>query len=273
MFYHTWLRLCISSLLVSAVLTGSALASSTPSSTFQVAQRTYTTAPYASVLKKHVNSQGQVNYTVLKNRNGDLVRYLQILARLPRSTYESWSNSKKIAFWINAYNALTLDAIIKAYPVKSIKDISGVWNWKKHQVMGKSMTLDDIEHQVLRKQFSEPRIHMALVCASKGCPPLLNTPFTGARLNAQLKNRTAAFARDRSKFRVDKANKTVYLSSIFKWYGQDFIKQFGTRQFQGSAKERASLNYLSSFSSDKGFLQSGKYQVRYLPYDWSLNKQ
>ncbi len=241
---------------------------------FQVSQSVYTTAPYANILSRYVDARGNVNYAMLKRNGGDLIRYNQILARTPQSTYNSWSNAEKIAFWINAYNALTLESIVKKYPVSSIKKISGVWNRKKHQVLGKMLTLDDIEHNILRKQFNEPRIHMALVCASKGCPPLLNKPFTGSQLNAQLNGRAKAFVADPSKFRIDRKNGRVYLSSIFKWYGQDFEKKYGTSAFAGSNKQKASLNFLSQYTGrDAAYLKAGKYGVSYLNYDWSLNKQ
>lgn len=237
-------------------------------------QARYDIAPYASTLKAHVNSQGQVDYATLKRSAGDLIRYTQILALMRPATYQQWSNAEKIAFWINAYNALTLKSIIEKYPVSSIKKIAGVWNRNTHQVMGKAMTLDDIEHQILRKQFNEPRIHMALVCASKGCPPLLNQPYTGAALNAQLNGRAQAFVASPQNFRIDRSKNSVYLSSLFKWYGQDFEKQYGTQAFQGSAKERASLHFLSQYlGAEASYLKTAQYQVRYLDYDWSLNKQ
>ncbi len=237
-------------------------------------EATYDVSAYASVLRTHVDSRGQVDYASLKRSAGDLIRYTQTLSLMTPSAYQKWSNSEKIAFWINAYNALTLKSIVEKYPVSSIKKISGVWNSKTHQVMGKAMTLDDIEHQILRKQFNEPRIHMALVCASKGCPPLLNQPYTGTALNAQLNGRAQAFVSDNQNFRIDRGKNTVYVSSLFKWYGQDFEKQYATQAFQGSAKERASLHFLSQYlNSEASYLKTAKYQVRYLDYDWSLNKQ
>jgi hypothetical protein len=237
-------------------------------------QARYDVGPYASVLKEHVNAQGQVDYAGLKRSAGDLIRYTQTLALMNPSSYQKWSNSEKIAFWLNAYNALTLKSIIEKYPVSSIKKIAGVWNRKTHQIMGKPMTLDDIEHQILRKQFNEPRIHMALVCASKGCPPLLNQPYTGSALNAQLNGRAQAFVSEPQNFRIDRSKNEVYISSLFKWYGQDFEKQYGTQDFQGSAKERASLHFLSQYlGGEANYLKTAKYQVRYLDYDWSLNQQ
>lgn len=262
--------------LFSFPVTATAQTSIPPSSSPQLTQvqAHYEVSAYTRVLKERVNSQGQVDYASLKRSAGDLIRYTQTLALMNPSAYQQWSNPEKIAFWINAYNALTLKSIIEKYPVSSIKKISGVWNRKTHQIMGKAMTLDDIEHQILRKQFNEPRIHMALVCASKSCPPLLNQPYTGVALNTQLNGRAQAFVSESSNFRIDPSKNIVYLSSLFKWYGQDFEKQYGTSAFQGSTKERAALHFLSNYiSRDANYLKTEKYQIRYLDYDWSLNKQ
>ena len=277
LFFHGSLRLVKLGLSSAFILLSSQMVPDTfqPLFLYQAqAQVTYDVSPYANVLKSYVDAQGQVNYKALQRNAGDLIRYTQTLARLSPKTYQSWGDTEKIAFWINAYNALTLKSIVENYPVSSIKKISGVWNRKTHQIMGKAMTLDDIEHKVLRQEFKEPRIHMALVCASKGCPPLLNQPYTASALNTRFKGRTQAFVSDPSKFRIDRNQQTVYLSSLFKWYGQDFEAQYGNKAFKGSDKERAVLKYLSPFLGRDGqYLQQANYRIRYLPYDWNLNQQ
>ena len=141
-----------------------------------------------------------------------------------------------IAFWINAYNSLTLVAIIDHYPIKptvvrslvvpqnSILQIPGVWTKLKFPMMGGEVTLDSIEHENLRPNFNEPRIHMALVCAAMGCPRLLNRPYDAHELDSQLDNQTMIFLSNPKKFRIDKESNSVYLSSIFKWFGEDFVR-------------------------------------------------
>jgi uncharacterized membrane protein YdjX (TVP38/TMEM64 family) len=192
-------------------------------------------------------------------------------------------------FLINAYNALTLEAIISNYPIKSsltasllysqnsIRQIPGVWDRLYFLVMGREMTLNHIEHEILRKHFDEPRIHLALVCAAMGCPPLRNDPYDSEWLDEQLDDQARRFLSNPLKFRIDRDKRVVYLSSIFKWYGEDFVKSFG--QDGGSSKhspaEQAVLNHIGRYlnADDRGFLVAGSYDIKYLDYDWSLNEQ
>jgi len=243
---------------------------------------------YASVLSTYVNASGMVDYKDLKENRAQLDRFVALMAGLDSSVYDSWSDDAKIAFWTNAYNALTLKAIINHYPIEaslvgsvlypdnSIRQIDGVWTNPNHVVMGKKRSLDWIEHKKLRPGFNEPRIHMALVCAAMGCPPLRTEPYYGEKLDKELDDQTRAFIKDPDKFRIDREEGVVYLSSIFKWFGQDFKKTYGTEEFEGhSKKERAVLNFLSGYLSDEDaeYLKTGDYDIDYLDYDWSLNEQ
>jgi len=244
---------------------------------------------YASVLKTYVNDQGQVDYKGLKANRESLDAYLSSVTRLAPSLYARWSDQGKIAFWINAYNALTLKAIIDNYPIQSsflaslrfpknsIRQISGVWDKQEHTVMRQQRTLDDIEHRVLRAEFGEPRIHMALVCASVGCPVLRQEPYSGERLDAQLEDQTRRFLKDPGKFRVNRGAGQVSISPIFDWFGKDFVKSYGAEEgFSGHDEvERATLNFISRhLDEDEGkYLASGRYDLEYLDYDWSLNEQ
>ncbi|MBC8233020.1 DUF547 domain-containing protein [bacterium] len=244
---------------------------------------------YAATLKTYMNNQGMVNYKQLKVNREKLDSFVLSVGRLNTESYEKWSEKKKIAFWLNIYNALTLKAIIDNYPIKSsffkarlypknsIRQISGVWDKLKFTVMGRNMTLDDIEHKTLRKNFNEPRIHAALVCAAMGCPPLRNEPYTGDKLDAQLNDQARRFWKNTRKFKIDRNKKIVYLSSIFKWFGEDFVKTYGTDEtFDGHSKpERAVLNFISKYLDDRNreYLTTGKYKIKYLDYDWSLNEQ
>lgn len=244
---------------------------------------------YAAVLTTYVNQQGMVNYRSLKASPQRLNFFLAGLAAMAPDLYQKWDDKEKIAFWINAYNALTLKAIIDHYPIRasffkgfvyprnSIRQIPGVWDTLRFPVMKKKMTLDDIEHEVLRKEFNEPRIHLALVCAAMGCPPLRAEPYEGAKLDRQLDDQARVFLANPQKFRIDRSQGKVYLSSIFKWFGGDFLKTFGTDQaFQGfSPEERAVLNFVSQYfePGDRDYLLQGKYTLVYLDYDWFLNEQ
>ena len=148
-------------------------------------------ARYAAVLREHLRG-GLVDYKALKAAPAELDAYLAALAAVKPAEYEAWPRADKIAFWINTYNAYTLKAILDHYPIKpnwraslrypksSIRQVPGVWDKLKFRVMGRELTLDGMEHDILRKQFNEPRAHMALVCASLGCPVLRPEPYTGA---------------------------------------------------------------------------------------------
>ena len=244
---------------------------------------------YAYVLDEYVDKRGRVDYKALKRDRRRLDSFVRSLGRLSRSEYNKWPKDAKIAFWVNAYNAITMRIIIDNYPIEagffaswrypenSIRQIDDVFDGIYFPVMGKEMTLDDIEHETLRKKFNEPRIHVALVCAAESCPTLRTEPFVGHKLDKQLKEQGEDFVRWSDNFRVRRSEDTVYISSIFKWFGEDFIKKYGTRtEFQGhSAKIRAVLNYLSKHVTrpQRSYLLSADYSVEYLDYDWTLNEQ
>ena len=232
---------------------------------------------YGDVLQTYVNDQGLVNYTALQANRAQLDRFNQSLGEVTPETYAGWNEAEQIAFLINAYNAFTLQSIIDQEPIKdSIRDISGVWNRRKFVLAGSEKTLDNIEHDILRKDFNEPRIHVALVCAAMSCPPLRNEPYFPEQLDAQLDDQTVKFASSPHGFSLDQQDKRVYLSSIFKWYGQDFEQTYGIKtKFNGNDKQRAVLNYFAPVlnSESQKFLEQEDYKVKYLDYDWSLNKQ
>ena len=231
---------------------------------------------YQEVLSSHVDENGNVNYKALKENRQKLDEFNGSLATLSPEDFAKWTEKEKIAFWINAYNSLTLLAIVENYPTKSIRDIPGVWTKLQFNVLGKPVTLDEIEHKILRVEFNEPRIHMGLVCASVGCPILLQEPYTGEKLDEQLDEQTRKFIALNQNFKIDKQENKVYLSSIFKWFGEDFIPSFNVQEkFAGGDKERAVLNFVSQYldEPEKQYLIGGKYQVKYLDYDWSLNEK
>ncbi len=245
---------------------------------------------YASILKAHVNDKGQVDYKGLKANRKKLDAFLVSMKTLDKGGYEKWNDNAKIAFWLNAYNAITLRAIIDNYPIKkgswissfrfpenSIRQIDGVWDKLEFGIMGQSMTLEHIEHKILRAKFKEPRVHVALVCASVGCPFLRTEPYAGEKLSEQLDGQTKRFLSDRTKFRIDTSAGKVYVSPIFDWFGKDFEEGYTPKDgFGGHSKaEKASLNFMSKYlkDTDRHYLTSQKYSIAYLDYDWSLNEQ
>ncbi len=232
---------------------------------------------YGKILRTYVNAAGLVDYPALQGNPQPLKDFVAKLGAVAPATYAGWNESEKIAFLINAYNAITLESIIDQKPLKrSIKDIWGVWNSNKHTVVGQSITLDTIEHGMLRKQFQEPRIHAALVCAAISCPPLRPEPYTGAMLNQQLEDQVRQWLGGAHGLKIDRSQNRVSVSSIFKWFGEDWKKGYSTEgKFVGNDQERAVLNFISNYVSpeDREYLVQGKYKFGYLSYDWSLNQK
>lgn len=232
---------------------------------------------YRDVLKQYVNENGFVNYEKLKDNRQQLDQFNAAIGQVSPETYQNWTDTQKLAFLINAYNAFTLQSIIDQTPLpSSIRDIPGVWKWRKFTVAGEEKTLDNIEHDTIRKEFNEPRIHVALVCAAISCPPLRNEPYTAEKLDQQLDDQVNRFIDSPHGIRIAPEEATIYLSSIFQWYGQDWIKSYGIKeQFNGNESERAILNFLSNYlpSLRQKYLSNGNYKIKYLDYDWSLNQQ
>ena len=202
-------------------------------------------------------------------------------ARIRLQQGETVHESHRLAFLINLYNASTLKLIVDHYPVQSIKDIGrffkGPWDQPVVRLFGKSVTLNHLEHDILRKQYSEPRIHMVLVCAAKGCPLLLGMAYTADKLDEQLSGQSRRYLLSPAGLSIDREKKVVYFSSIFKWYGEDFVSRHSpTTGFTGLDKaERAVANFCSVYldSADRDYLTAGGYSVKHLDYDWSLNEK
>lgn len=243
---------------------------------------------YDSVLKTFVNEKAMVDYGKLKAQPEKLDAFAAAMGKLTSDNYDKWSEKDKIAFWLNAYNALTLKAIIDNYPIKSsffrsriypknsIRQIPGVWEKIKFEVRT-SVTLNQIEHEILRVKFDEPRIHMAMVCAAMGCPPLRNEPYVGDKLDEQLDDQTRRFLGNSAKFKIDRSKNILYLSTIFKWFSGDFVKKYGPGKNIGrhDKKESAVLNFVANYLTDaqKDYVLAGKFKIKYPKYDWSLNEQ
>jgi hypothetical protein len=230
---------------------------------------------YDLLLKVSVR-EGLVDYGHLSKSSMVLDQYIKRMAIPGQHEIEAMPRNQQIAFWINSYNAITLKYILEDYPVRSVKDIKGVWDRKQLPVGGRQVTLNQIEHEILRKIFKEPRIHFALVCASISCPELGSEAFTGQDLDAQLDEAARKFLNDPTRNRIDMESGTVYLSRIFDWYGDDFVKDFGDHpklRAQFGKKLGAVLNYMRNhLSADRAaWIESGDYKVKFLPYDWGLN--
>jgi hypothetical protein len=203
------------------------------------------------MLEKYVDTLGQVDYQNWLTEKDQLDAYLQTLEKLP--PLEQASKEAKLAYWINAYNALTVQLILENYPLKSIRDLDKPWDTICFQLKGKSYTMGAIEHEILRKM-NEPRIHFAINCASASCPQLLNQAYREKQLETQLTERTRVFLMDTTKNKLQ--TDRIELSRIFLWFGNDF----------GSKEER--LEFISNYSG----MNLERPKIDYLPYDWSLNE-
>ncbi len=223
------------------------------------------------LLKKYVNGRGQVNYWAWHESAADgraLDDYLRVLSTASRT--KPASRQSQIAFWINAYNAVTIKGILREYPTSSIRNhtakVLGYNIWKDLLlIVGNTKTsLDDMEHKLLRKM-EEPRIHFAIVCASHSCPRLLNEAYTSANLERQLVANTQVFFANQDNFRYDVAKRQFYLSSILKWFAADF----GADQ---SAQLKAIAPYLPTKAAQVAAIENSV-SLSYLKYDWGLNEQ
>ena len=227
--------------------------------------------PWDAILRKYVDKDGMVDYRALKASANDsqvLERYIQSLSAANPALKAK--RESKLAYWINAYNAVTVKGILREYPTSSIRNhtakLSGYNIWHDLQLVagGKPYSLDDIEHKVLRKM-DEPRIHFAIVCASIGCPRLLNQAYMPEQLEQQLEiNAKDFFSRPRN-FQYDESGRRFHMSAIIDWFGKDF----------GSSRA-AQLQRIAGWlptESAKRAAQQNAASVKFLEYDWKLNEQ
>ncbi|MDG1058745.1 MAG: DUF547 domain-containing protein [Flavobacteriaceae bacterium] len=209
-------------------------------------------ASWNVLLQQYVDADGNVDYHSWKKSQTDLDKYIQLLEKTPPANY--WDKNDSLAYFINAYNAVTVKLILDNYPLKSIRDIKDPWDSKSLNLPNNRLTLNDIEHKVLRKM-DDPRIHFAINCASASCPQLSNEAFRASKVQKQLEETTALFINDTSKNQISKKN--IGLSKIFLWFSKDF----------GSKKER--IAFIQKYSQ-KPFKDNAK--IKYQEYDWSLNE-
>ena len=208
-----------------------------------------------ALLKKHVTPAGKVNYKGMKSSLTIIDGYLTHLK--DNAPKKDWSKNEKLAYWINLYNAATVSLIASNYPTSSITKLSGGKPWDKKFVKSgdKVYSLNQIENEIVRPGFKDPRIHAALNCAAVSCPNLLNEAFVPNQLNAQLDQQTKVWVNDASKNKLQDSK--VKVSQIFDWYADDFKASGGV------------VAFINQYAKIK---VSGKAKVAYLEYDWSLNE-
>ncbi len=233
--------------------------------TFTITLSTYAqdkSSLYESVLQQNVRA-GLVNYAGIKSNPGQLNEYLKQTSLVSNEEFNSWSKDAQLAFLINLYNAQTLDLVADNYPVDSIKDIArdsgGPWEQPVVNLFDEKITLNALEHEVIRKKYPEARVHFALVCAALGCPVLIDTPYKAEILEDQLDRQTKVFLLDKSKNSIDTNTKVLRLSPIFDWFKEDFISQSGSV-----------IAFVNPYFGNRA---NNSFKIEYTNYDWSLNDQ
>ena len=206
---------------------------------------------FDALLRKYVTVDGKVNYNGFKADRAKLQNYIKDLS--DNEPNASWSRNKKLAYWINMYNANTIELILKYNIPSSIMNINNgkAWDLAIVEVGSKKHSLNQIEHDIIRKQFGDARIHFACVCAAKSCPKLLNLAYTESNLNAKLDEQTKNFINNSARNQISDGKLVV--SSLFDWYASDF----------GDVNTYIRKYYNGSFKDDK--------KIEYMDYDWSLN--
>ncbi|OUS70384.1 DUF547 domain-containing protein [Pseudoalteromonas sp. A601] len=226
---------------------------------------------------KNINNgvSSQASYAGFKAEQAKLQAYLNTLSQVEKSDFDSWNNTTQLAFLINAYNAWTVEFILSEYPnIDSIKELGSFFSspWSKEFIplLGEVRSLDNIEHTLIRgeNKYNEPRIHFAVNCASIGCPALRAQAYNAPELNKQLEQQTTLFLADKTRNYAD--GDTLYLSSIFKWYQDDFEKGFADSHSLASFillySDAINLN-----AEQQQLLKSNAMKIEFLDYDWTLN--
>lgn len=237
---------------------------------------------WTTLLGKHVvlaraGQESRVHYARFAADRAQLKTYLGLLSAVSEATFTGFSKAQQQAFLINAYNAFTIELILTRYPnLKSIRELGGIlrnpWRPKWVPLLGTKVSLDDIEHEMLRRRgrYDDPRVHFAVNCASIGCPALREEAFVAARLDTQLDEQTLRFMSDRTRNRYNAARDRLEVSRIFEWYGEDF--RLGHRGIDSLPAFFARYaDQLADTAAARERIRSGQLDIAFLDYDWALN--
>jgi hypothetical protein len=241
---------------------------------------------FTAELKKYVHA-GCVDYSAWKKSPQQLDAYLESLAEVSAADYEVLDVREKKALWLNGYNAFTIKIVLDHYPVhgnidyypaNSLRQIPDVWDVYHFKIAGRTVDLDDVEHGVIRREFRDPRMHFAVVCAARGAAPLANRAFTGDDIDAVLEEAKNVYLSDTKNLNFDEDNKVLMVSRVFSWFPLDFAP---ANFFKGRTKPPSDFAVILAYLASNGppelvkKLQSvpdlNEIKVSYLSYDWSLN--
>jgi hypothetical protein len=240
---------------------------------------------YGGVLRTYVKG-GLVDYAALKKNRKGIDQFVKEIGAVTTNEYESWSRDQQLAFWINTYNGWFLQIVINHYPIRggrllgvlypenSVQRIPGIWDDIKTSVARREVSLNDVEHKILRPLFKEPRIHFAIVCASIGCPVLRSEPFRANALQRQLEDAAQDFVNNPTKVRWNANEKKLEISKIFDWFSEDFASFADENWLKIYSKKQAGpVAFISKYLPAGETLKKSKVKVEYLDYDWHLNER
>jgi hypothetical protein len=233
-----------------------------------------------TILKDRVDAAGGVDYSGLRKDRGALDLYIrQLAACSPRNCADRFSGTnEQLAYWINAYNAFVLLAVVDAWPIRSVADVEGglegFFRQQRFLVGGDSLALNDIENRIIRPEFRDPRIHFAVNCGAASCPALDRHAYKPTDLDSHLDRQTRRFAADSAHVRVEAGH--LYLSRILDWYGDDFVQWFPQKSARVSKSAPTLLDYVSLYApadlaQQLTDVESGS--IKFSEYDWRLNAQ
>jgi hypothetical protein len=227
---------------------------------------------------------GLVYYRALRSDRGQLDRYIAALNVTP-AAYGAWSRDEKVAFWLNAYNAIVLRTVVNSYPIQgragtypagSIRQIPGAFEGIKHRLAGRTLTLDEIEKTVL-PEFKEPRVYLALGRGALGSGRLRSEAYTGGKLEAQLRAVQAEFVNDQSMLRIDRLTGRMTVTPIISWREAEFVAAYDKgaegSYAQRSPVERAVIAFIAPnlFRLEREFVEKNAFQMAFHDFDWRLN--
>lgn len=229
------------------------------------------TAAWDTLTGRYVVDDRWIDYAAWHASADDMAALSAVVDAFETIDPSTLDRDDRLAFWINVYNAVTVELVLEHYPLDSIKDIDGggllgsPWKLERVTIGGRALTLDQIEHDIIRGEFDDPRIHFAVNCASVGCPPLAARAYVGDRLDEQLDAATRRAVDDPTW--VDLSGCTgsygdgvIHLTKIFEWYRDDFGGEDGVRAFLARHRPDDALR-----------LRNTNCALRSMDYDWTLN--
>lgn len=216
---------------------------------------------WGRLLSAYATDDGGFRYEALRGDEASVARLRAVVAAIAAASPDGWSREQRLAFFINAYNALTVHSVLELWPVTSVMQEEGFFRERRHRVAGREVTLDQLENEIIRgEEFAEPRIHFAVNCASVGCPPLAREPYTAEHLEQQLAASTRAYLRASTRRSED--GSTVTISKLFEWFEGDFAARGGVRAFIARHLEEGDL---------AAAVRNESTTLVHAEYDWALN--